>query len=225
LALALIAVVGVVAALTVSALLRSPEWLDRDEVLRSGWKLLNAVAGTVSLLTAIGVSATVSTLTSSTVTITAFGVSVAALVFVTVQSTLSDFRMRMADRWTLRLASVAVGAVGVAEILTHGSTDLLVAYAMFTLIAFAFNFIPKLGASDGRALVLVVLASIPTLGLGGFITPMWGMVALAIAYSVVVAIKSKDITVLVKKVSTPLVPMIVAPYAMAVSVMPVLASL
>lgn len=223
---AMISAVSIVTALAMISVFRPPEWLDRNERMEGSWLPLNIASSVVALLSSLGSTWALSHLTDDMLALTTMSVSSAALVFLTIQTTITDMSVRMADRRILNLASLVTGGLGLATLLTIGNESILVTYGMFALLAIAVIFLPIIGPSDGRALLLVVLSSIPNIGLAGFITPMYGIFALVMIYGIVVAVKSKRISTLWKsKISLPLVPMILAPYAIAVIIAPALLTL
>lgn len=129
------------------------------------------------------------------------------LSFILVQSFFTDVAQRLVDRKVLYWAMFFMGIIATWFVFTFGDETLKITFVLFVIISSAFIFLPVFGASDGRALTLMVMASIPVLGTQQFINASYIFIALLILIGIIMAIKTRKM-----KVMIPAVPIIIAPY-------------
>lgn len=132
------------------------------------------------------------------------------------QTLFTDLAQRKADRRILRLATATTLLSGLWFLWSQTNSTVLVVYLVWFALATVVVFLPGIGASDGRALQLVVAAGFPVLGFSGF---QWGLLFLVVAlviWMVVVVVRKRSLGALVLRVSQPLVPFILAPFLLAV---------
>lgn len=198
--------------LGVLSIVREPKWILEGK-LAPYWKKINLL----SIALGIGFAILAWFIYSP------FGVEVQALAallvslmaFCLTQMSFTDFSQRYADRRVLNTSNLVAFAVGGSFIwMALGQTIFLV-YMIMLLAATVVIFIPNIGASDGRALQLVVLGSVPLVGLVGF---QWGLMFFMVTlllYGIGNAIYEKSWKALVGKRSLPLVPLIIFPFLFA----------
>lgn len=137
-----------------------------------------------------------------TVTTSAFGMSAYILFY----STYADVKYRLVDRYVLRVAMVCALCLALAEHLIFSSEPRIVLSVVLTALMAGTFFIPKLGASDTRALVLVSILGTALLPFGLLYIFMWAVGACIIACGTVLAIRKRSM-----HVHIPLVPCIIFP--------------
>lgn len=132
--------------------------------------------------------------------------------FVAVQTFSTDFTLRLADRRLLRIANIVSLAAGLWFLINFTNQTIVLLYAIFIIFASILLFFPKLGASDARAVQLVVLSAFPVLGTQNFQLGFIVVAIFVIGYGVVRAIQSGDFKKYFSKISIPLVPLIITPF-------------
>lgn len=222
--LVVLAALGLIAlgALTTSSLLRRPTWLAEDPQLAANWgKLswLSGLSGLIAGLIALGLVLAQGLHGQS--------IPLAAVLGFSVTHTLvTDFKLRYADRWTLRLASLVAFVVGCYILATYGiETDWLF-YLVFAVAARAIGLLPGVGESDGRAFLLLVLATYPVAAFAGLQWSILLSVATVTLFFVIQAIRTKQFSprILLAKFSFPMVPLVLAPALLVVLLSPWLPS-
>lgn len=196
----------------------TPSWVKEDDSLSPVWTRLNIIGLIAAFL-------------SSLITFFVYGeyqieyqivaaLSASLLAFVLCQTSVTDFAKRLADRQLFRLANAITALAGVWFLWKYVNTVNLIIYVFLFLVMSIFLFIPKIGASDGRALQLVTLATFPVLGLEGFQYGFLLMGVILFVYAIIHAVHNKSFKDLLTKVSIPMVPIIVSPFLLMVLVMP-----
>lgn len=140
----------------------------------------------------------------------------ALLGFASTQFFFTDLWQRYADRRILWICNGLALVFGTYFIIQVFGMPTLLVYAILFTAATVIIHVPGIGASDGRALQLAVLTSVPLVGLLGFQYGLIGFLSLLLAFGIGNAIYRKDVKALVKKVSTPLVPMITLPFLVVI---------
>lgn len=218
-AIILIAVFIVPTFLALFSIKRPPEWIAGG-VLAPFWSKISLLSLLISVISAL---ITFFTLSAYMIEFRSVAtLSSAILSFITVQTFFTDFAHRRADRRVLRVANILSLVVGYWFLNTYDKSNLIF-YAVFAISATAVLFVQSIGDSDARALQLVVLSALPVIGIFGMQLGIVGFLILTLAYGVAVAIKSRSFkSLLAKKTSIPAVPLIVAPFAILVLLLPVL---
>lgn len=218
-AIILIAVLLVPTFLALFSIKRPPEWIAGG-ALAPFWSKINFLSLSVSITAALITFFTLSVYMIEFRSIATL--SAAVLSFVTVQTVFTDFTHRLADRWVLRIANLLSLATGYWFLNTYDKPT-LVFYFVFAIAATAALFVKGIGESDARALQLVVLSSLPVIGISGMQLGIVGFLVLTLAYGTWLAFKNKSLKMLItKKASIPAVPLIVAPFAVLVLFIPLL---
>lgn len=136
------------------------------------------------------------------VTTSVFGMSVYILFY----STYTDVKYRLVDRYVLRVAMVCALCLALVEHLIFPSEPRIVLSVVLTALMAGTFFIPKLGASDTRALVFISILGTALLPFGLLYVFMWAVGACIVVCGTVLAIKKRSM-----QVHIPLVPCIVFP--------------
>lgn len=207
---------GEAAFLTAHSLLRPPAWRERYQ---GNWARMNFLA----LLIAVSGAAvtTVAWANLPLLPLTAVAAASASLTFATVQSLHTDPALRLVNRHMLYLAMVLPLLLHGWVLLPQGG-PLVTAWVVFMLAAGALVFLPGLmGASDGRALLLVAVAAFPPLGFRLLSWGLGGFLLLAFTYAFATGVREvglrrpgKLLQAVGAKKSLPAVPMILAPFAL-----------
>lgn len=203
-----------------------PVWLGDDEIetigiVRKFWgrfRLVAVVLGFVAPLVSVGVAYHYERFGEML-----FLASLSTIVVVpAAMSVLTDLYMRLVDRWLLRLAMVLSGVFGAAlMVFRFASSWSLVTFGLvLVLILSTFLFPRFMGASDARALFVVVSAVFPALLTGGFALSMGLSVLLSFVFSSWVSDWDFKVS-LRRKASIPLVPMLLIPAVFLVVFTPV----
>lgn len=151
-------------------------------------------------------------------------ISSSLLTYITVQSFFTDFYDRRVDRKGLRI-SCLISAVFGFYLIFQNDPIYMFLYVIYILLATSTFFIRSpvtkklyVSQSDSRAIILVVLAAFPILGINYFNTAALMVALMVILYGVFAALKNRDFGILYKKkISIPMVPLIVAPFSLAVT--------
>ena len=205
------------AALLIFSLASPPEWRER---FLGSWRKINVISAT---LAAVGAVFSVATWSSTPpLVLTAIAVSTVSLWFATVQSIYTDPALRLVDRRMLYLSMLP--PLILHFIALKDSQVMLTSWVIFMLASGALIFLPGvMGASDGRALLLVAIAAFPILGFRFLTWGFTGFLLIVICYSIIRALQdrrqgSKDnmLKLFTKKRSVPAVPMILAPFAVLI---------
>lgn len=180
------------------------------------WRSLNRLAGVVSAALAL-ISAglleygNVQDISSATL-ITA----IATISYVLVQSLVTDTKLRLADRGTLRLATVfAFGMTLTYYLYNHQIIPQFEMYAWLIAMACAMLLIymPGFGSSDARAISLAVAGSVPIVGILGIAFSMIFYALSAVIFIVWVVMKYKVSSIMyVNHISIPAVPFLLFPF-------------
>lgn len=214
LVVALLASCGAALLLAAFSVLSPPAW--REEV-KGDWKKINGIAALIAAASGGVSAATWASLPS--LPLAAIAVSTACLMFASLQAAVTDPQLRLVDR---RMLYVAMLPPLVLHFLLMKDQGLpFTIWLIFIMVSAALIFLPGLmGASDGRALLLVAIAAFPPLGTKYFVWGFAGFILLALLYSVwkarAEATSSKPLQFLkaiVAKRSVPAVPMIILPFA------------
>lgn len=196
--------------MTLFSLFKRPSWIQ-DSVLSPQWKKINIG----SLLGAIVLSAASYFWIHSSFIIEfkiVNSLAISLLVFIFGQTFFTDGWLRLADRRILRIANLTSLIVGLFFMLVFGNSTLIIIYLIFALLATIIVFLPMIGASDGRAIQLIVLSTFPILG---FERLQWGILLflpILALYWIFNAVKNKSIKGLLSKISVPMVPLMLAPF-------------
>lgn len=198
------------------SLIRTPEWISGSGTLQI-WRRTSVLASATGFVLATCFSILV--LITHTMAILPVAVltsiSTSLLGFVSVQSGWTDFRFRKVDRWVLR-AALVISALssGMYMFAYRNETDLWL-WFLIVLVSLVVFLIPAVGKSDARVITLVCMAALPVTGLWVFQFGFLLVAALSIIYSMVTAPKGSSIKdTLTRKVSVPMVPLIVAPFTL-----------
>lgn len=205
------------AALCVFSLRYPPTWVT-EGALSLKWGPLNVLALSLSVSLMILAGFIYSSFAIEYVFIAVLSTGVMS--FVAVQTFATDFVLRKADRRLLRMANFVSAVAGLWFLSNYTDHTTVLVYVLLFLCFSLLMFVPQLGQSDTRALQLVILSSIPVIGIGGF---QAGMILVAIFVVIYGLIKSrKSLSSLLTKISTPLVPLIIAPYVLMVVLFPLI---
>lgn len=140
----------------------------------------------------------------------AMSTGVVTLVFM--YSLITDLQIRLVDRRIMNWAMLASAVTSVAWLVSYWSPlTAITAAVVWFLGALAYLFLPSLGASDARALMLIGIAAVPPVGYFGF---MWGTILASMLFIVVgfgTAILKRRM-----KISIPAVPILLGPYLLMI---------
>lgn len=139
-------------------------------------------------------------------------ISAALLGFCLIQTFFSDFSQRYASKNVLFSCNVILFILGLLFYSHYAEKNYVILYVMFFLFATIVIYLPGIGASDGRAMQLVVATSIPITGFIGFQYGLVLFLLVLFVYGVGRAIVKKSFKELFGKVSLPLVPLIILPF-------------
>jgi hypothetical protein len=218
-AIILIAVLIVPTFLTLFSIKRPPEWIAGG-VLAPFWFKINLLSLSISTVFTLAVFFLFNEYKIEYKAVATL--SAAILSFVTVQTTFTDFNHRKADRRVLRIANLTSLIAGFWFLNTYDKQNLIF-FAILAIAATATLFVESIGDSDARALQLVVLSALPVLGISGMQLGIVGFLILSLAYGLVFAVQKKSFKILMtKKMSIPAVPLIIAPFAILVFLVPLL---
>lgn len=201
---------------------RIPGWID-DETKHSGWKRWNFAALIVSSVVVV-VVACLLLLEAFTVWFNlAFIVMTSVIMYMFVQSLHTDVKYRLVDRWSLYFASL-ISFIPNLLLAVNGNVDVPV-WAIFMLVALALTFFPIMGASDGRALFLAAVATVPLFPTGYYFLGVILFLFFAFVHVVVSAVKDKHrngVIAVIRSVfgdkrSIPAVPFILAPFILLIA--------
>lgn len=190
------------------SLFYKPFWID-DGPLKTKWNIINICAFIFSII--IGIITYFihgSFFEESTV----MSLSSTVLSFVLVQTLFTDFCQRLADRRLLRIANFIVGIAGVWFLYSYDDTYLTLLYILLFLGATLIVFLPQIGASDGRAMQLVVLGTFPFLLLEGFQIGLIVFLIEILLFGAYHSIRRKSLRGFWTKISVPMVPLIIFPF-------------
>lgn len=214
LAIALLAAAVAALSLAGFSLATPPAWVEE---YKGNWKNLNLRA---ALIAAVSGGVSVATWASLPfLPLTAIAVSTACLTFATVQALGTDPQLRLVDRRMLYVAMLPPLALHFILMRDQGLNFTI--WLIFIMVSAALIFLPGLmGASDGRALLLVAVAAFPPLGTRYFVWGFVGFIFITLAYSVLQARKEASLQTpaafakaVIAKRSVPAVPMIILPFA------------
>lgn len=154
--------------------------------------------------------------------VTGATVSIAALTYCFTQSAFTDPQVRSVDRRVLYLAMVPpLGVHGYLLTRVEGNPELIL-WIVLIMASAALVFLPLMGPSDGRALLLASIAAFPILGINWFTYALFGFVAGLLLYNLILAIyrrKTLGVPILksfAMKTSFPAVPFILFPFVVAI---------
>lgn len=144
--------------------------------------------------------------------------SIAAMSFVLFQTFVTDWKMRFADRGTLRLAT----SISIAGSLTYYlyNSNVIAPFEMYAWIiavicSMLLLYMPGFGSSDGRAIALAVAAAVPVVGIIGVAFSMLFYAASALVFVVWVVMKYKVSSIAyVNHISIPAVPFLLFPFVL-----------
>lgn len=216
-------IIGIIAAflavitpvgLGIFSIFSQPTWVKDNNFLAPYWNIIN-IGAIASALTMGSIGWFIYNQYGTYVSGIAF-LFTSMLGFCVFQTFFTDFWNRVADRRILRIITFVSACFGTYFIWDIFGTNLLFIYAILFLFATIVIFIPVIGSSDGRALQISVLTTIPLVGLLGL---QWGIIlflALMFVFGVGNAIYRKDFKALIKKVSMPLVPIILLAFLLAI---------
>lgn len=205
-------------ALCVFSVRYQPVWVS-EGTLSSKWKSLNVLALSLSVLLIISVWFLYSDFNTEYTFMAAL--SVGTMSFIMVQTFATDFVMRLADRRVLRIANLVSGIAGLWFLISYTDKVIVLLYVLFFLFFCVLLFVPKLGQSDARALQLVLLSSMPVIGLEGFQIGFLLVAVFVVSYGIVKSLKDNgNLSGMLTKMSTPLVPLIIAPFVVMVIIFP-----
>lgn len=213
---ALLSSVSVASGLFVYSWRMIPEWINNDD-LRKSWRVVNKWSLAVSAL--LGVVASFLFLWLPLLPYLFNVVAVSALSFVLVQALFSDFKLRLADRRVLNICNALGFVFGIICLLIAHSYVMLVVYVVLLLCLSCLILFPKsIGMSDVRALLMVVIFVFPVGGFSVLSSSLVYFIVALLLYSVVMMFKSRSFKPLIGKQSLPMVPIIVAPFLVALLV-------
>lgn len=210
--------------LLVNSVYRKPdsEWFNESKSSKK-WRSINLLSFIISV-----VFGTLTQFTMQDFFPTDFkiisGVFSTLLTYISVQSLFTDFYDRRVDRKGLRIACLISLFLGFYLIVQNDPIYIFL-YVFYLILAISTLFFispstkePFIGQSDSRAIILVVLSAFPVLGISYFNMAAFGVVLLVLLYGVFLSFKLKDFNIFFKnKVSMPMVPFILIPYAVFVS--------
>lgn len=200
--------------LVMLSLLSPPVWLS-DSPLKPHWRAINLTSWGMSWLLSTLVGLAVLHESPMYVFVCILGTGLMTTVLG--QTIFTDFIHRKADRRILRLATVLAFVAGLVFLQLHTNQITLTVYLLWFACATVAIFLPDIGTSDGRAIQLVVAAGFPILGFSGF---RWGLIfliVLLLLWGIGLAVRKRSIKKLfTEKISQPLVPIIIAPFLLAV---------
>lgn len=187
------------------------EWMSKDQIKSMGWKRINIVSLLVSLVVSLSFALAYDMsehyLSSQMLILSA----ISALIYCLIQS-VTDFFSRRVYRWTLRSANIIVFVFAAIDLLMHGETKVFAMYVIAVLVVSLLSFVPSIGMSDVRALQLVAISVIPIVGFFVFVYYyLIGFTVAILLYAVILSIMKKDFKILIKRISIPLVPIIISP--------------
>lgn len=188
----------------------TPDWVETlNEKKGANWKRFNLIALVSSLLVSVMVILFMSPLED--VSLQALvGATVAAITYAAVQS-ITDLFVRRAYRWTLRAANIIVFALATWYILTSIDSHFYAYYLLCLFFASLSRFIPSIGQSDTRALLLVFISAIPLVGMQGLYYIYAAFFVIIILYGLIEGAKIKNFNIFKTKISAPMVPLILFP--------------
>lgn len=210
------------AALTLLTFKVIPTWANS---LNKSWKNINVFAAVVGIAGVLAALVPVFLGGISPQDAAFASVSTGVLAFCFTQACFTDPPLHLVDRRTLMAASAITFPFGACLLYGLAGNAMLGLYLVFCMVGAAFIFLPLgMGASDGRAFLLVCAASFPFLGLDLFKYALGGMFAcfllcgLAMKALKVRRSMSKGEGLgksLVEKAYMPAVPMIIGPFLAA----------
>lgn len=197
------------------SMLRPPLWyyvkpeekiagLEKITVVQEKWKKFN----TVSLIAGIIVGLAAFFAFQNSVSPYLAPV-MSILVYITGISFLTDFNVRLVDRWILRMGIWFTSALAYIELSSRANLLEFGAFIAIVFVLSMFFFIPGVGASDSRTFVLITTSIFPYFGGMGVILATIGMVLFVMGYSF--KRHGFNMGALLTKYSNPLVPMTLTP--------------
>lgn len=208
--------------LTIFSIKFPPEWV-KDSIVEPKWVKLNLFG----LVSASLMMIIVGFIYSGFITQYSFMavLSIGVLVYTLTQTAVTDFTFRLADRRLLRLANLFSASAGIWFLASYTNKTMLLTYVLLFLFFSMMLFIPNLGQSDARALQLVVLSAMPVIGLQSFQIGFLIAAITIILYGITKSLKENgNLSGLFTKLSLPLVPFIIAPFAFMVLIHPLVQS-
>lgn len=209
---------AVIAALVLHSWFFPPTWLDRNESLNKNWKKLDLWSGLMSCVMSLSAFLLYHQSYGGEYSLLA-ALNAGVLTFVTVQSFATDTTMRLVNRWMLRLASLLVVVPGTWFLCMYQGREMILIYALMAVFFGMLVFLPFVGESDARAMLLVSISTIPVIGLHLF---SWGIALVGVAvviYGLVRTIKERaGVKAFFTKISIPMVPLIVSPFLVMIFV-------
>lgn len=206
--------------LTIFSIKFPPEWV-KDSIVEPKWVKLNLFG----LVSASLMMIIVGFIYSGFIPQYSFMavLSIGVLFYTLVQTAVTDFTFRLADRRLLRLANLISASAGIWFLASYTNKIMLLTYVLLFLFFSMMLFIPKLGQSDARALQLVVLSAMPVIGLQSFQIGFLVAAITIILYGITKSLKENgNLSGLFTKLSLPLVPFIIAPFAVMVLIHPLI---
>ena len=209
-------------ALVAQSYLVVPTWVKDDEHLLSRWHRRVVWTAIVSALVGVTVLGSMLLIASDRVDATMFAAPTVGtvLLFVLIQSFATDGSKRLVDRKMLRVALLLVALVQAGVwVLAPASVDVPI-YLLVSLITAITFFIPALGRSDARALLISVVGTFPLVNIGGLESALviLGAVSIAVAVTLSVRMYGKRFLSSMATASLPMVPMITGSFLLVMVV-------
>ena len=127
-------------------------------------------------------------------------------------SAITDLKIRLVDRRVLNWSLLASAVTSTAYLVyAWDPVTAITAGIMYLLGAIVYLFMPAVGASDARALMLIGVAAVPPIGWAGFVWGTYLSAAFFIIAGVAMAMVKRRM-----KISVPAVPILLGPYLVMV---------
>jgi len=187
-----------------NSLKRVPEWISENS-METSWVTYNKRACYIStffiILSSVLYYNKMGILSSILATLFIGSVS-----YLLVQSLLTDLKLRLVARKPQEISIISLFFIaGVYTSIVLGIPN-LITFTLLAITGIMLVLLPLMGASDGRAFMLILIGSFPLIGLNGILYTALSIISLFLIIAVFIAIYKKSM-----KFTIPAVPIILFP--------------
>lgn len=212
----------VLGVLFLSSTLRAPDWNNN---LNTNWKKINIISVLIGFAYSMINFGLYWSMHHNIIALIGMVLTSAVLGFAFAQSVITDVKLRLVDRKMLFLSVLLSGLSNYGTMFYYHANYLVFLTTIYALVASVFILLPRLiGASDGRALLLITVGAFPLLSIHMFAYGICLMFISFMVYSFYFSwrdYRRGNITLMgifTNKVSIPAVPIIIFPMMLMIIV-------